>query len=252
MSRKENIILAFKSIWNYFVYLIFMGILVFSALLVSGNISFSKDFGSTTISVNKQVLSGVTLWDFESLSWTNYQFTIVKASQNAGSVWDWISFLSILSTLLAAFFIYSSRKIDNDLKKIEEKYQSVNNDLKEKMDMIENETRHYGIIGKANMYLSTKRFDEAISLLKEKIEWSEEVAMPKIYLYALYKTLADIYWVQWELATENDPSSDNQDYYFNAIQNQELAMQINKWKDDDELLVSYKDKYEAVKQLELE
>ena len=250
MSRKENISLAIKSILNYLVYLIFIGLLIFTALLVSGKVSFSKEFGNTNISINQQILSGVTLWDFKAISWSNYQFTIIEKSDN--HAWDWITFLSILSTLLAAFFIYSSRKIDNDLKKIEEKYQSVNKDLKEKMYQIEDDIRMNTIINKANMYLSTKRFEEAISLLKDEIESQETQKSWNWYLYSLYKTLADIYWIQWESEMEKVQSNDHQEYYFNAIQNLESAMKIYKWKEDDEILASYNDRYEVVKNIQSE
>lgn len=250
MSIKENIVLTIKSIWNYLVYLIFIGLIVFTALIISGKISFSKHFGNTNISINQHILSWVTLWNFEATSWFNYQFTIVEKSEN--NVWDWITFLSILSTLLAAFFIYSSWKIDNDLKKIEEKYQSVNKDLKEKMYKIEDEIRMNTIINKANMYLSTKRFEEATSLLKDEIENQETQKSWNWYLYSLYKTLADIYRIQWESEMEKEQSSDHQDYYFNAIQNLESAKKIYRWKEDDEILASYNDRYEVVKNIQSE
>lgn len=250
MNWKENILLTIKSIWNYLVYLIFIGLLIFTALIVSGKISFSKQLGNNNISINQHVLSGINLWNFEATSWSNYQFTIIEESENV--VWDWITFLSILSTLLAAFFIYSSWKIDNDLKKIEEKYQSVNKNLKEKMYKIEDDIRMNTIIGKANMYLSTKRFEEAKSLLKDEIENQEIQKSWNGYLYSLYKTLADIYRIQWEYEMEKDQSNDHQEYYFNAVENLKSAMNICKWKEDDELLASYNDRYEIVKKLKSE
>lgn len=159
MKIKEIIILWIRDIRNYLVYLIFIGLIIFTALIVSGKINFSKNIWNTNISINQHVLSWITLWNFKATSWSNYQFTIVEKSEN--NTWDWITFLSILSTLLAAFFIYSSWKIDNDLKKI----SKVKDSIKKIEETAVDEMEFSSQLKYAIHYMMSKQYEKAIDAL---------------------------------------------------------------------------------------
>jgi len=232
---------------NYIKFLLFIILVFVIALLVSWKIAVNTKIWNTSIWINEHTLTWVTLLDCKNEEIENKDLRIILEESSDDNSWDWITFLSILSTLLAAFFIYSSWKIDNDLRKIDDKYKEVNKDLKKKMSIIENDIRIHTLINKANMYLSTSRFEEWEDLLKNTIDnfndWDE-------YLYTLYKTMADLYWVWWEVEMEKEESSDHQQYYLNAITNLKKAMEIDNGRDDDELLASYQDRYNYVIEIE--
>ncbi len=119
-----------KQVVHYITYLIFIIGILFASLVISDKVKFSTTINGTVISVNQHILSWMQLGNFTLSSWSNYSFIVEEKSDN--NVSDRLSFLSILTTLMAAFFIYSSWKIDNDLRKIDREYEKLNSLLKQK------------------------------------------------------------------------------------------------------------------------
>lgn len=148
-----------NQILHYLWYLIFFLVLIFCSLLVSGKIWFEKDFLVGKISINEKKITWISLWDFQPWTGNNYTFTIKEESKN--NVSDWVSFLWILTTLLAAFFIYSSRKIDNDLRKITD----IKDSIKKIEENAKDEVEFSSHLKYSIHYMLLKEYDKAIDSL---------------------------------------------------------------------------------------
>lgn len=146
-----------KTFWAYIQFIILIIILIIVSLLVSWKISINTNIWNLTLWINQHTLTWSTLP--KNLENKNINLIIVEDIKNASS--DWLTFLSIFATLLAAFFIYSSWKIDNDLRKI--------SDVKENIKKIEDEainnSEFYIQLNYATHYMLWKQYNKALDAL---------------------------------------------------------------------------------------
>lgn len=145
----------FLKVVNNLIFLLFISVIIIVALLVSWKISLNTNIGWVKISINEYSLSWVVI-----NSWENKKVEVFLKNNDANFS-DWMTFLSILSTFLAAFFIYSSWKIDNDLTKISNVKESLKNIENEALDNTEFSIQ----IKYAIHYMMSKQYNKAIDTL---------------------------------------------------------------------------------------
>lgn len=150
-----------KTILNYITFMIFIILICIIALLISWKISINNTIWNTTIWINQHLLEGIQILNCEDEGIENNTFKIILEEKNIENSWDWITFISILSTLLAAFFIYSSWKIDNDLRKISDVKHSI-----EKIEDAAIESTEFSLQLKYSIhYMMSKQYKKAIDAL---------------------------------------------------------------------------------------
>lgn len=151
----------FKQVLHYIGFLIFLWLLFLSSLIVSNKIHIQTILWNTNISINQHKLSNLDLWDFKLNTGSNYSFIIEERSDTEKEVWDWLSFLAIFITLLAAFFIYSSWKIDQDLRNITD----IKDSIKKIEEQAKDETEFSIHLKYAVHYMLSKQYSKAIDAL---------------------------------------------------------------------------------------
>jgi Skp family chaperone for outer membrane proteins len=115
---------------------------------------------------------------------------------------DWVSFLTIFSTLLAAFFIYSSWKIDSDLKKIDKEYEKVNSDLKDKIYHLEIDNEMNQMITDANILVVKEKFEDALDTLDDLLR-KDFVELDNRRRYRVYKEISAVHYAFGEWGDKN-------------------------------------------------
>lgn len=184
--------IQFKLLDNL-LFLFIIIILIFTTLLVSWKLSINTSLLWTNISINEYTLTWVVVND------SNTENIEIKLKNDKWTTWDWINFLSIFTTLLAAFFIYSSWKIDNDLRKI--------SDVKENLENIENEaidnTEFSLQLKYAIHYMMSKQYNKAIDSLivlrAEPFTLKDDRKLNSCNYF-----LAVCYYEQWQIDNDID------------------------------------------------
>lgn len=225
---------------------------VILSMFLSGFIEISKTDYSITIWFKSQVVQHDALlapvskfiW-VENMSKSELNKSFEKYLDEKKDNSDkWMTWMSILSTIFAVFFVYSSFRIDWDMRKVTE---LANQKLDEINRIALNRTEDIMIdayLWKIFSLQANHKFEAVVDFINKKLE-SPEIIWKAFLEYALLKEKGNTYWLWWEYLEWIEHNEDNQDKYLNAITFHEEAMKKEQKPEDDEVLSQYKDKYDS-------
>lgn len=225
---------------------------VILSMFLSGFMEVSKTDYSVTIWFKSQVVQHDTLlapvskliW-VENMSKSELNKSFEKYLDEKKDNSDgWMTWMSILSTIFAVFFVYSSFRIDWDMRKVTE---LANQKLDEINRIALNRTEDIMIdayLWKIFSLQANHKFEAVVDFINKKLE-SPEIIWKAFLEYALLKEKGNTYWLWWEYLEWIEHNEDNQDKYLNAITFHEEAMKKEQKPEDDEVLSQYKDKYDS-------
>ncbi len=174
---------------NYLQFYFLIISIIFISLIVSWEISINYQKGWLNISINEYN----SIWEVSKgktpdtlIQWNDHDLES-----------KWFDFISIFTTLLVAFFIYSSFKIDNDLQKI----SNVKEEIKKIEDNAEASTEFSNHLQYGIQYMVSKQYSKAIdalTVLRNDVFTLKDSRRKNTCLYFL----AVCYYEQWLVDTD--------------------------------------------------
>lgn len=198
------------------------------------------------------ILMTVTLSNLTYGLWWRQHWIKVSVDEMVESYLDdrwknldrWMSFMAILSTIFATFFVYSFLQIRKDMNYVNDLVEQKVKEIKQIATSKTEDVMIDAYLVKIFSLQANQRFEEALDFLNKKLE-SPEIDWNKSLEYSLYKEKANTYWLWWEWLEAKNHDYDNQDKFLNAQTFMEEAISRIKKAEDEEILNQYKDRYNS-------
>lgn len=130
------------------------------------------------------IIIGLIWSGFLNLQEWNIVYEWIQLQDNTEK---WMTFMSILSTLFAVFFVYSGFAINQNLEKVEEQTR----EFKREKQNYENSFQIEKLIMDANIKSTRNQFEDALDLLDDLLR-KDFVERDKDFIYRVYKEISTL------------------------------------------------------------
>ena len=185
-------------------------------------------------SFNKQ-----KIFDFLEKKVEHFEKYLEEKNNNADR---WLTYMSILSTIFAVFFVYSGFKINDNV----EKYENILKQLEKHKKKWDQEHQLMQLLYKVTYWRMKSEYENALDLLDDILR-KDFVEIDNDKKYIVYKEIADTHYQMWE---SSEKSKENSANYQNAITYLERAIKLKPDNEDNDIFLrELKNKYNEMDNL---